>query len=121
MLRYLQVYNIVELTSLYSMLCSPQPLLPSVSTQHHCNIVDSIPYAVLFILMTYSFHNCNGMPCTPTGSLHLPLPSPVFPVLPSSFHLATINFFSIYISDRKNQYREERQIIYYQDHKSKTG
>ena len=70
-----------------SLLYSPQMWLPSVPL-HRYNIINCIPYAVPFILVTYSFHNWK--PVSP-NSLH-----PCYPT-PHPLPLATISFFTVFI------------------------
>ena len=56
-----------------------QVWLPSVTTQCYYSTIDFIPYTMLFMSITYSFHN--RKPVSPS--------SPILPIPPWSLHLKT--------------------------------
>lgn len=67
----------IDWTSLCSMLASTQMWLQSVTIQHYYNNTDCLPFAALFIHMTFSFHNWKPVshaPLHPFCSLHHILP-----------------------------------------------
>ena len=78
------------------MLCSPQVELPSVPLHHYYNIIDCIHYAMLFLPVTYSFHDWKLLSPSPLHPFCPPAPSNhQFSVCIALILLFTYSFFKI--------------------------